>query len=221
MAALPPDYDVDPQRSRSFRLGWQEDVHEPVARRLARAGTRIVVDIGCGIGRFGSAVDGGCSWLGVDNSPRQLHDCVHRPVVQADALALPLRDESVDAVVLLWMLYHLDDPSSVIWEAKRILQRGGLLAASAASRWNDPELMPDGYPSTTFDAEQAFALVAAVFGEGNTEIERWDEPMVLLHDRDEVVAYARSHLIPPESAARVDVPLTLTKRGCLVWAHRA
>jgi ubiquinone/menaquinone biosynthesis C-methylase UbiE len=220
MAALPPDYDADPDRSRSFRLGWQEDVHGPVANRLARAGENRVVDVGCGIGRFAAAVSGHTSWVGVDNSPRQLQDCSERPVVAADAVALPLRDESVDAVVLLWMLYHLEHPSAALREAKRVLRPGGLLAACAASRWNDPDLMPEGYPATTFDAEEGFGLVAAVFGDAKTEIEQWDEPMVCLHDRDEVLAYARSHLIPRVVAERVDPPLTLTKRGCLIWAHK-
>jgi hypothetical protein len=119
------------------------------------------------------------------------------------------------------MLYHLDDPSAAIWEANRVLQRGGLLAACAASRWNDPEIMADGYPPTTFDAEAAYALVAAVFGDNSTEIEQWDEPMVRLDDHDEVLAYARSHLIPVEIAEQAVAPLTLTKRGCLVWARKA
>src|SRR6266566_6764184 len=151
MAALPPDYDSDPGRSSSFRLGWQEDVHGPVAERLVARNTQLVVDVGCGIGRFGGALDGGIRWVGVDTSPRQLRDCARRPTVQADAIALPVRDESVDAVVLLWMLYHLDDPTAALVEAKRVLHRGGLLAACAASRWNDPELVPAGYPPTSFD----------------------------------------------------------------------
>jgi SAM-dependent methyltransferase len=220
VAALPPDYDADPGRSRSFQLGWQEDVHGPVAQRLVERRTRSILDIGCGIGRFGLALDGRTGWVGVDNSPRQLDDCLPRPIVQADAIALPVRSESVDAVVLLWMLYHLDDPSAALAEAKRVLRPGGVLAACAASRWNDPELVPAGYPPTSFDAENAAELVADVFGDTNVEVERWDEPMVELHDGDEILAYARSHLIPTNLAARVSPPVTLTKRGCLVWATR-
>jgi len=220
MAALPPDYDSDPGRSRSFRLGWQEDVHGPVAERLVARNTQLVVDVGCGIGRFGAALDGGIRWVGVDTSPRQLRDCARRPTVQADAIALPVRDESVDAVVLLWMLYHLDDPTAALVEAKRVLRRGGLLAACAASRSNDPELVPAGYPPTSFDAEEAAELVANAFGDANLEVDRWDEPMVELRDRDEISAYARSHLLPADVAARVEPPITLTKRGCLVWATK-
>jgi SAM-dependent methyltransferase len=221
VAALPPDYDSDPERSRSFRLGWQEDVHRPVADRLAAAGSRTVVDIGCGTGRFGEAVDGRMGWIGVDSSPRQLEACRRRPVVRADALALPLRDESADAVVLLWMLYHLDDPATALAEAKRVVRTGGLVAASTTSRWNDPELVPQGYPPTSFDAEDAAEVMGALFGAANVEVERWDEPMVELHDRDEVAAYARSHLLPVDAAEGVRPPITLTKRGCLIWAIKA
>jgi SAM-dependent methyltransferase len=221
MPALRPDYDEDPGRSRAFRAGWQEDVHGPVAERLVAEGAGPVLDAGCGIGRFGGAVRGRLAYIGLDVSPRQLADCPSRPLVRADAARLPVADGSVGAVVMLWMLYHLDEPRLALAEAKRVLRRGGLLACCAASRRNDPELVPAGYPPTTFDAEEAADLVADVFGPGSVEVDRWDAPLVDLVDRDEVEAYARSHLLPPGTAAGVDPPLTLTKRGCLVWARRA
>jgi SAM-dependent methyltransferase len=220
MAALPPDYDADPARSRSFRLGWQEDVHAPVVERLTALGARRVVDVGCGTGRFGAAVAERVDWIGVDSSPRQLEDCTRRPVARADAGALPVRTDSVDAVVLLWMLYHLENPTAALAEARRIVRDGGTVTTCTASRWNDPELAPDGYPPTTFDAEDAPGIVAAVFGAANVEVEHWDEPLTLLRDRDEVVAYARSHLLPATVAEHVETPLTLTKRGCLIWARK-
>lgn len=220
MTALPPDYDADPGRSRSFRLGWQEDVHGPVAERAVAERVDVVVDVGCGIGRFADALGGRVPWVGVDRSPRQLADALHRPVLRADATELPFGDACVGAVVALWMLYHLDEPRHALAEARRVVRPGGLVAVCASARSNDPELVPGGYPPTSFDAEEAAETVADVFGPDAVEVVRWDEPLVRLADRDEVAAYARSHLLPARVADAVEPPLSLTKRGCLVWARR-
>jgi hypothetical protein len=125
-----------------------------------------------------------------------------------------------DAVTMLWMLYHVDEPRAALAEARRILRRGGVVAACTSSRRNDPELVPEGYPATNFDAEEAADVVADVFGASNVDVQRWDEPAVELLDRADVAAYARSHLVDPEVAERVRPPVMLTKRGCLVWARR-
>ena len=211
MSALTPDYDSDPGRASSFQLGWQEDVHGPVVKRLINEGVGRVLDVGSGIGRFASALGGRFKWVGIDESPRQLSDCPHRTVIRAHAARLPVADGSFDAVVLLWMLYHLDDPRLALAEARRVLRPGGLVAASASNRTNDPELVPQGYPSTTFDGEEAAQIVAEIFEASHTEVERWDAPLVHLRDRDEVAAYARSHLIPPQTVEEVEPPVTLAK----------
>jgi hypothetical protein len=98
-----------------------------------------------------------------------------------------------------------------------VLRPGGWFFASAASRRNDPELV-DAYPATTFDAEDA----ADVVGRALTVVEvvSWDAPLTVLPDRGAVERYCVHHLLDPAIAARVDVPLTLTKRGCLVVARR-
>ena len=220
MSALAPDYDSDPGRAASFRLGWQEDVHLPVVERLITEGVQHVLDVGSGIGRFAAAVGGRIAWVGIDESPRQLAACPYRPVVRADATRLPVAEQSTDAVVLLWMLYHLDDARLALAEARRVVRSGGLVVACTSDRSNDPELVPEGYPATTFDGEEAAEIVSEVFGSDHIEVERWDAPMVRLDDRDEITAYARSHLIPPGAVERVKPPVTLTKRGCLVWARR-
>lgn len=212
--AVPGDYESDPERFRAADRSWQlhGDTHEIVAERLAREWITPVIDVGGGQGRLAELLPG---TIVVDSSPAQIADAPY-PKLRADALALPFGSGAAGAVAMLWMLYHLDDPATAITEAKRVLRPGGLFAACTASRRNDPELT-DGYPSSPFDAEEAPTIVASVFGD--VEVDAWDGPFTRLPDREAVVRYCRSHFLPPEAADRVDPPLTLTKRGCLVWAR--
>lgn len=218
MARLPGDYDSDPSRSRVSDPAWQVfgDVHEPVASRIQGEGLRPVLDIGGGRGALGRWLGTDWEQVVVDASPTQLAEARH-PKVRADAVRLPFAEASAGCVAMLWMLYHLDHPQLAIGEAHRVLRPGGLFVACTTSRRNDPELT-DGYDPTTFDAEEAPGIVASVFPD--VEVESWDEPMTHLPDRDAVVRYCRSHLLPPEAVDRVTPPVWLTKRGCLVYAYR-
>lgn len=212
VGALPPDYDADPGRWQS----WQspQDVHDLVAPQLEGP----VLDVGCGEGRLASLLGDGVSWTGVDSSPTQLAANPFRPVVLADMRALPFRHEVFAEVTHLWCLYHLADPVAAISEAARVLGPGGRYFACTAARDNDPELMFEGYPPTSFDAEEAPEIVAAVFED--VDVQRWDQTFFPLQTRDEVRAYCRHHYIPVERADHVDIPLWLTKRGVLVTAAK-
>jgi SAM-dependent methyltransferase len=214
-SAVPRDYDSDPTRSRAEERSWQlrGDAHEVVAERLARERISPVIDVGGGRGRLAELLPG---TVVVDFSPTQLADAPP-PKLRSDALALPFASGAAGAVAMLWMLYHLDDPVLAIAEARRVLRPAGLFAACTASRRNDPELT-DGYPPSPFDAEEAPAIVASVFGD--VDVDSWDGPYTVLPDRDAVLRYCRTHFLPPEAADRVTPPVTLTKRGCLVWARR-
>jgi SAM-dependent methyltransferase len=212
IVSVPADYDSDPQRWNSFQA--PQDVHDTVAQELHGP----VLDAGCGDGRLAAALAGPVSWVGLDSSPAQLAANPFRPVVQGDLTALPFPDASFAEVTHLWCLYHLQDPLPAVREARRVLRPGGRYYASTAARDNDPELIPDGYPPTSFDAEDAVSIVASVFQE--VEGEHWNGKFYPLSTRDEIRAYCRHHYIPPERAEQVQVPLWLTKRGILVRARK-
>jgi SAM-dependent methyltransferase len=217
VTALPPDYDDDPERWLSLDRSWQAygDVHQPVAARIVLEQLSPVVDVGGGDGRLGTFLPDAWPSVVVDASPTQLVSAAH-PKVQGDAFELPIVSETFGAVCMLWMLYHLEMPVQAIREAKRVLRPGGLFVACTAARDSCPELT-DGYPPSTFDAEEAGALVGEVFDQ--VEIERWDAPMTHLLDQDAVKGFCRTHLLPLEAADRVQAPVWITMRGCLVWAR--
>lgn len=218
MTAIPPDYDADPARAASWDPSWVVgDVYAGSGERIAGERLAPVLDVGAGTGGFAATLPVTARWIGLDASATQLAKA-RRPVVRGDARLLPFADETFGAVACHWMLYHLEAPERAIAEAHRVLRRGGLFVASTSARNEDPELLPGGYPPTTFDAEDAPGIVAAVFGA--VEVERWDGPFNVLPDRSAVLAYARHHSLPADVADRVRPPITLTKRGCLVWARR-
>jgi SAM-dependent methyltransferase len=184
MSVISPDYDSDPGRWQSWES--PQDVHEMIAPDLRGP----VLDVGCGEGRLASLLGTDVRWIGVDASPTQLTANPYRPVVRADMRALPFRDGAFAEVTQLWCLYHLADPVVAIAEAARVLAPGGRYFACCAARTNNPEIMQDGYPPSSFDAEEAAEIVAAVFKE--VEVERWDGMFPVADPR------GRSSLLPPQ-----------------------
>lgn len=219
MRRVPSDYDTDPGRWRSHDVAWVRggDPFRRVADRVVRLGARPVLDVGGGTGALGRSLPSGWPVVLVDSSLTQLREAPTRDKVCASALALPVPASSMGAVAMLWMLYHLDEPAGAVAEARRVLRDGGLFVAATMSRTSDPELT-DGYAPTTFDAEEAPEIVAGVFG--TVDVVSWDGPLVTLPDREAVLAFCRSHFLPVDAADRVAPPVTLTKRGCFVFARK-
>ncbi len=61
----------------------------------------------------------------------------------ADANHLPYADGTFDAVVAMWMLYHVPNLDRTLAEARRVLRPGGVLIAVTNGRQHtaDPALM--------------------------------------------------------------------------------
>jgi SAM-dependent methyltransferase len=90
------------------------------ANRICMAGMRgLLLDIGCGF--FTDKFDFGpeVTYVGLDLSDRARD-------VRADAHLLPFDDASLDCVLLVGVLEHVNDPDRVLAEARRVLKPGGL-----------------------------------------------------------------------------------------------
>ena len=104
-------------------------------RALALCGLRPparIVDVGCGAGAsLAWFQQQGFPCFGVDRSRPLLREAKSRaPVALADAGALPLRRESVDAVVCECVLSLLTNPQAALAGYARVLRRGGWLLLS-------------------------------------------------------------------------------------------
>ena len=73
-----------------------------------------------------------------------------------------------------------------------------------------------------FDAENGPEMVCELFRD--VEVERWHGPLVRLPDKDALFLYLRDRGVADEDvhrvAAMVSTPLTLTKRGALVFGYK-
>jgi SAM-dependent methyltransferase len=224
---VPSDYDQNPGRLRLARSVLRRhalapDVHELVARRFVAEGFARVLDVGCGEGELARYLPDG-AWVGLDNSQTML-DRAPAGGVLGEATALPFADESFDGVAILYVLYHLSDPRLALAEARRVMRPGGLIAVSAPSRHDSPELS-HALPKTplTFDAELAPALLRELFEE--PEVLRWDAPLVELPTARAVRDYLLGKQVTSDRARavaeRVELPLSVTKRGALLFARKS
>ena len=130
------------------------DNTQAVARRLFTAFQRpidwlniqpgeIALDVGCGpgnvTGSLGRAAGPDGLALGLDLSEPMLARAVraesgtHIGFLRADAQRLPLRDETVDAVVSIAVLQLVRDPVAALAEMARVLRPGGRLAVMVPS----------------------------------------------------------------------------------------
>ncbi|WP_251328354.1 class I SAM-dependent methyltransferase [Haloplanus pelagicus] len=110
---------------------------EPLRAGLSRANRPVdrVLDLAGGTGRAARAVRVGGreerppESIVVDASEAMLRRAADRgtSAVRGDAGRLPVRDESVDAVVVLDALHHLPDPPDALAEVARVLRPGGVL----------------------------------------------------------------------------------------------
>lgn len=87
----------------------------------------LVVDVGCGHGRFQSQVeDVGGTWIGIEPFEGGAHS------VRSVSNHLPFRSNSVDIVIMHAVLEHVPDVVGTFDEVQRVLVPGGLFVGYAA-----------------------------------------------------------------------------------------
>lgn len=130
-----------PEHERFMKLGenywWLEGKYRLVESYLKHfappAGYSVILESGCGPGnfltrlkRYGKVVVG----MEIIFEPLRKAESLGHRVLNADASSYPLRDGSVDLIVMVDVLEHIKDEKKALSEAKRILRPGGHLLLS-------------------------------------------------------------------------------------------
>jgi ubiquinone/menaquinone biosynthesis C-methylase UbiE len=141
----------------------------PLRRALAGAPGRELADVGGGTGNYALALVGeGWRPIVVDRSDQMLAQAADKGLetVRAEATYLPFAHESFDAVMLVSMLHHVDDPAQALAEAKRVLRPGGRLAVMVFTREDIADAWClDYFPSSRPWMEQTHMPLAELFAE--------------------------------------------------------
>jgi SAM-dependent methyltransferase len=127
------------QASQEDRHWWFRERRVLLGRELRGMPPGRALDIGAGAGgNTRVLVDRGWQALALEYSADGAQIARERgiQVVRADAMAVPIRDESVDLVVAFDVLEHLDDDRGAAEEIRRVLRPGGtaLIAVPADPR---------------------------------------------------------------------------------------
>jgi len=141
-----------PRLSRLLgRLVWGGDSGryyesmEAVAE-LSPGSTVVDCPVGAGPALRALPAGGGIRYVGADLSPAMLRRARGRAatrglsevdLIEADATALPLDDDSADLFLSFWGLHCFEDPAAALAEAARVLRPGGRLLGCCFVRGTD------------------------------------------------------------------------------------
>jgi SAM-dependent methyltransferase len=139
-------------RTYDVTRGASPSVLRPLREALAGAPGPRLADVGGGTGNYARALgDEGWDAVVVDRDPAMLAHAAAKGLatIEADAQRLPLADGSVDAVMLVSMLHHVEDPPAALAEARRVLRPGGRLALMVFTREDvERTWLVDYFPSS-------------------------------------------------------------------------
>jgi SAM-dependent methyltransferase len=119
----------------NWLMNWTDPLHlarklllKSVSQHVSQArGT--VLDIGAGAGPYKSLFKDVTRYVTVDLNRHSKID------VQANAVALPFKNESFDTILCTEVLEHVPEPSQLISEVRRILKPDGILLLTTPQTW--------------------------------------------------------------------------------------
>lgn len=134
---------------------WNHDFLALVAERWGLASARDVLDVGCGVGHWGtilgSVLADDARIVGVDREQAWVDEATRRAATagssarhayrQGEAQRLPFADGSFDLVTCQTVLIHMPDPAAVIAEMTRVTRPGGRVLVAEPNNMTDTLLL--------------------------------------------------------------------------------
>lgn len=118
---------IAPLRRTPLHPQWLLGGSDATIRDVRLAAKGRVLDIGCADRRIESHLPAGCEYIGLDYyaTGKLLYGA--KPDVFGDAAQLPIKQSSIDTVLMLEVLEHLHAPQRALSEIHRVLRPGGRL----------------------------------------------------------------------------------------------
>ena len=117
---------------------------------------KTIIDLGCGTGRFTSALAEhfNCKVIGIDPSGKMLAVAA-KPIssgniefINGSADSMPVPDISIDMVFLSQVYHHITDSKNFVLECKRVLRNNGFICIRNSNIDNmDSYIYPKFFPS--------------------------------------------------------------------------
>jgi len=180
---------------------WQLDPsgqspQDLVLKTLREVGAKKVLEVGSGTGALAARIakEINCEVVATDSSAAMVSASRSLGVaaILADVRELPFGDESFDAVVAAWMLYHVSPLNKALEEIVRVLRRGGRLVAITNGRDHLAELwrvIETEHDEPAFSVGNGAAILQAHFA----FVEQHDVVTSAIFDsRTAAAAYLRS-----------------------------
>lgn len=116
----------------------EREIYPFIKKWLKKLKPAILVDIGCGQGICSALLNKKTKYIGIDSSlvlikrARKLYSSSGKKFIEGDAIKLPLKDNSADAVMSIWVWSHIKNLDLAAKEMWRVLKpKGGFIIVTA------------------------------------------------------------------------------------------